>query len=145
MEIKIINEKKNGLFNRNEVLAEVNSDVAPSRGEVLKILSEKLSVPEENIKILGINGSFGSKTFSVEANIYSSKEDKDSLEIKKKKETEAEKKVLEARQKVEDEAKAAAEAEKAEAEKPVEEIKEEVKEEVTQEETKEEVKEEKKE
>lgn len=91
MEMKINEEKKNALFNRKEVKGVVKSDVAPSRPEVLKSLSEKLKAPEENIKIKGIHGSFGSHEFKVKANIYSSKEEKDKIEFKKKKEEELEK------------------------------------------------------
>jgi colicin import membrane protein len=125
MEVKIIKEKQNSLFNRKEILAEIELSVAPSRDEVLKILSNKFSVSEENIKLLGINGSFGSNKFNLKANIYTSKKEKDSIEIKKKKEIEAEKKILEAKKKQEEEKKALEDAKKAEAEKPVEEVKEE--------------------
>lgn len=93
MEIKINEEKENALFGRKEVSASLVADVSPSRAEVLKILSEKFSAPEENIKIKGIHGKFGSRNFEVKANIYSSAEEKNSVEIKKKKESEAEKKM----------------------------------------------------
>lgn len=92
MELKITEEKENALFNRKEIKGFIDSEVVPSRIETSKILSEKFKVPWENIKIKKIVGKFGSKTFSVEANIYSSKQDKDSIELKKKKETESEKK-----------------------------------------------------
>lgn len=91
MDIKITEEKENALFNRKEIKGFINSEVVPSRTETSKILSEKFKVPWENIKIKKIIGKFGSKTFSVEANIYSSKQDKDSIELKKKKEIESEK------------------------------------------------------
>lgn len=110
MEFKLTEEKENGLFGRKEVAGTIEADTTPSREQVLKVLAAKFSVPEENVKIKGIHGKFGSKTFDVQANIYSSVEEKDSVEIKKKKEAEAEKKMAEA-------AKAAAE----EAAKPVEE------------------------
>ena len=86
MELKITEEKENALFNRKEIKGFIDSEVVPSRIETSKILSEKFKVPWENIKIKKIVGKFGSKTFSVEANIYSSKQDKDSIELKKKKE-----------------------------------------------------------
>ncbi len=92
MEFKITEEKENALFNRKEIKGFIDSEVVPSRIETSKILSEKFKVPWENIKIKKIVGKFGSKTFSVEANIYSSKQDKDSIELKKKKEIESEKK-----------------------------------------------------
>lgn len=86
MELKITEEKENALFNRKEIKGFIDSEVVPSRIETSKILSEKFKVPWENIKIKKIIGKFGSKTFSVEANIYSSEQDKDSIELKKKKE-----------------------------------------------------------
>jgi len=95
MELKITEEKENALFNRKEIKGFIDSEVVPSRTETSKILSEKFKVPWENIKIKKIVGKFGSKTFSVEANIYSSKQDKDSIELKKKKEIESEKKAAE--------------------------------------------------
>ena len=95
MELKITEEKENALFNRKEIKGFIDSEVVPSRIETSKILSEKFKIPWENIKIKKIVGKFGSKTFSVEANIYSSKQDKDSIELKKKKEIESEKKATE--------------------------------------------------
>ena len=86
MTLKITEEKENALFNRKEIKGFIDSEIVPSRAETSKILSEKFKVPLENIKIKKIVGKFGSKTFSVEANIYSSKQDKDSIELKKKKE-----------------------------------------------------------
>ncbi len=94
MTLKITEEKENALFNRKEIKGFIDSEIVPSRAETSKILSEKFKVPLENIKIKKIVGKFGSKTFSVEANIYSSKQDKDSIELKKKKE-EPEKKATE--------------------------------------------------
>ena len=95
MELKITEEKENALFNRKEIKGFIDSEIVPSRVETSKILSEKFKIPLENIKIKKIVGKFGSKTFSVEANIYSSKQDKDSIELKKKKEKESEKKAEE--------------------------------------------------
>ena len=96
MKFELTEQKENALFNRKEIKGIAESEVTPSREIVLKLLSEKLSVPEENIKIKGIRGKYGSKIFNIEANIYSSKEEKESIELKKKKEAEAEKKTTEA-------------------------------------------------
>ena len=96
MEIKIIIENQNPLFNRKEIEGEIKAEVAPSRAEVRKILSEKYSVPEETIKIRTIKGAYGSRTFLLVANIYKSKQDKDKVEHVKKKDLEAEKKTAEA-------------------------------------------------
>lgn len=82
---KILEEKENHLFNRKEIKLSVEAEVTPSNSEVEKFISEKLSVPVENIKIKKISGKFGSKTFTIIINIYNSKEDKDRKELKIKK------------------------------------------------------------
>lgn len=134
METKIIAQKENLLFKRKEILIEVTSNTNPTKQEILKILAEKFSVPEENIKLNGIYGNFGTSVFSVYANIYDSIADKDSTEIKTKKEKEAEKKAeadrikseAEEKKKIaEESAKAKEEAEKPAEENKTEEIKEE--------------------
>ncbi|MBU2503944.1 MAG: hypothetical protein KJ879_02735, partial [Nanoarchaeota archaeon] len=89
MELKITTEKENALFGRKEVAGTIESEITPSRVDTLKALSEKFKVLEGNIKIKGINGKFGSKTFQIEANIYSSEEEKDKTELKKKKDAPA--------------------------------------------------------
>jgi len=94
MEFKITEEKENLLFDRKEIKGFIGSEIVPSRAETLKILSKKFKVPLENIKIKKIAGKFGSKIFNITANIYSSEQDKDSIELKKKKET-PEKKAVE--------------------------------------------------
>lgn len=124
MKMKIINETENALFNRKEILAEVESEAVPSNAEVKKILSEKFSVPEDAVKINRIGSKFGSKTFSIEANIYSSKEDLDAVEVKTKKQKDAEKKAAEEKLKSENEKSA---------EESVQEKNEELKEEVNEE------------
>jgi ribosomal protein S24E len=84
MEIKIINENENALFNRKEIFGEIGAEVIPSNIEVAKALAENFSASEEAITIKKIVGKFGSKVFSVDANIYNSKEDKDKAEPSKK-------------------------------------------------------------
>jgi len=96
MEMKNVHEKKNLVFDRKELKANIISEITPSNKDVIEFLSKKLSVPEDGIKINGIYGRFGSKEFRVEANIYKSKEDKVKVERKTKKEVENEKKEAEA-------------------------------------------------
>jgi len=81
---KIIEQKENPLFNRNEVKISVEADVTPSNAEVEKFLSEKFSSSIENIKIKRILGKFGAKVFTIIANIYSSEKHK-KIESKNKK------------------------------------------------------------
>ena len=119
MNLKIIEEKQNPLFKRKEIAIEIRADVAPNYSEVTRLLAEKFSAKEDSIKIKKIAGEFGSNDFVIIANIYPSKEEKDSMEIKTKQELEAEKKV-----EAEKSETARAEAEKQEApnqRKPVEE------------------------
>ena len=101
MENKIIQEKENPLFNRKEVVLEIVSRVSPSNSEVQKLVSEKFSAPEEKIKIKGIYGNFGTHGFTVYANIYKTVKDKETTEIKSKKEREKDKKAFEERAKIE--------------------------------------------
>lgn len=86
MTLKILEEKHNPLFKRKEVKAVIESEITPSRTNILELLSKKFSVSPEHIKIIGIKGSFGVKSFNIEANIYSSEGEKDAVELKKKKE-----------------------------------------------------------
>mgnify|MGYP001586999792 FL=1 len=86
MELKITEEKENHLFNRKEIKGHIESKASPSRVEISELLSKKFSLPAENIKINEIKGKFGTKTFNIKANVYSSKKDKDEIELKKKKE-----------------------------------------------------------
>ncbi|MBU2104804.1 MAG: hypothetical protein KKF67_03455 [Nanoarchaeota archaeon] len=92
MDLKIIIDAENKLFSRREIEGEIHADSAPSRQDVVKIISEKFSVKPEVVKIKTIKGKFGEKIFLIVANIYKSKEEKDKVELKKKKDTEAEKK-----------------------------------------------------
>ncbi len=85
MEIKILEEKKNPLFNRKEIQISLFSEISPNKTEVKKLISEKFSAPEENIEIKKISGKFGSKDFLIIFNVYSSKEDKEKIERKSKK------------------------------------------------------------
>ena len=123
MELKDIKEKKNLVFDRREVEVKITADSAPNNKEVEALLAKKLSVTEDSIKIKGIYGKFGTKEFQVKANVYKSKEDKNKIEKKTKKEIEAEKKTAEEVKKAAAEAKKAAEeaAKAVTEEKPVEE------------------------
>jgi ribosomal protein S24E len=113
MELKNIHETKNLVFDRKEIEAEIHSEITPNNKEVIIFLAKKLSVPEDAIKLNGIYGEFGSKEFKIKANVYKSKEEKNKIERKTKKEVEGEKK----------EAESIKEAKKAEKEKKASEVK----------------------
>jgi len=99
MELKDIHETKNLVFDRKEMEGKILAESAPSNKEAAALLSKKLSVPEDAIKIRGIYGKFGTKEFHVKANVYKSKEDKDKIERKSKREIENQKKESEAAKK----------------------------------------------
>lgn len=90
MEIEITEQKENALFNRKEIKAKIKSESTPSKDEVKKIIAEKLSSPEDGIRIMYIKGKFGVKEFEVSAHVYDSKEQRDATEKMSKKEQEAE-------------------------------------------------------
>lgn len=89
MDLKIISDNENPLFNRREIEGDIHAESSPSREEVTKIISDKFSVNPEVVKIRTIKGKFGEKVFLIVANIYKSKEDLDNTELKKKKDIEA--------------------------------------------------------
>lgn len=84
MKIEIINEKKNPIFNRKEIILEIESEITPSHVEAEKIVYEKFKPAPESVKIKKISGKFGSKNFKISANIYSSKEERENIEAKPK-------------------------------------------------------------
>jgi len=95
MELNIIDETENSLFNRKEITASIKTDSSPQRYDVMQKLAEKYSTDLDNIKIKGIKGNFGSNEYKVEANVYSTKEEKENVEGKKKKDDEIKKKLEE--------------------------------------------------
>ena len=125
MKTKIIDEKKNPLFDRKEVILEVESEITPSHIEAGKIISEKFKTSPEVFKIKKIQGNFGSKVFKISANIYSSKEEKENTEAKSKKEKDAGKNIAEeeSQEASEDLKKSSEESKKAEEKKVAEEKK----------------------
>ena len=97
MEIKIIKEQKNALFDRKEIIAEVHLKYPPKNNEVIQALSEKYSVPSEALRVLKIKGNFGGNNFTITANIYPSEKERNKYEKLTKKEKTAEGKPVEAK------------------------------------------------
>ena len=85
MEFEIIKEKENILFNRKEIQIKLEAQITPSKNEMFEAIAQKFSSQPENISLKGIHGKFGTKEFIVNANIYSSKEDKEKTEPNSKK------------------------------------------------------------
>ena len=86
--LNIVTDKKNLLFNRREIRVSIEADLTPNREEVKKLISEHFSAQIGNIKIKKISGRFGSRIFTIIANIYNSKEDLEKIEsLKREKQT----------------------------------------------------------
>jgi ribosomal protein S24E len=93
MEVKVLEDKENFLFNRKEVKLIAKGEKTPSYDEAAELLSSNFKAEKDNIVVRGVMGKFGRDTFLVSASIYNTKEDKDKFEPKKvedKKEGEAE-------------------------------------------------------
>lgn len=118
MELNITKEDQNPLFPRKEIQGTISAEAIPSKVEVMKALSEKYKVPVKAIRVLDIQGKFGTKEFPLRANVYATPEERDKLEVMSKKESESESKALEAPQEEAPKEEAAPE------EKPAEEAKE---------------------
>ncbi len=121
LELTNIQEKLNPLINRREVRADVEVDITPRRDEAILALSEKLKCSKDSINILRIDSNFGTKIFTIVADIYESKELKENVAVKRKKEIQAGVKLKEEAKKLEEE-KQAEEAVKVAAKKPTEEV-----------------------
>jgi len=80
MELKVISEKINPLFKRKELIFHVKTDISPSKKDVMKTISEKYSAPADTIRVLDIKGRFGTREFTIRANIYPSKKERDTTE-----------------------------------------------------------------
>mgnify|MGYP001573674464 CR=1 FL=1 len=66
---------------------EINSEAVPSRLEVGNLVSERFSTEPKKIKIRKISGKFGSKNFSVDVFVYNSEEQKNKIEIMRKRDS----------------------------------------------------------
>jgi len=82
--MKIVNETRNELLKRKEILFILEEESNPGYGKSKKYLSDKMKVSDENIVIKTLKNNFGNKEFIVEAYIYDSKEDLSKIEPKKK-------------------------------------------------------------
>lgn len=90
--MQIIQNIRNDLLKRNEITALVESEKNPGFDEMKKQVSEQVGKSGGNIEVFNIKGSFGSKEFKINANVYDSKEDLEKNKIKTKKQRKAENK-----------------------------------------------------
>jgi len=87
--IKILNHRENPLFNRKEVEISIEADVTPKISEAEVFIAKEFSSSTDNVKIKKIRGRFGSNNFIINAKIYHTKEDKEEIEPKSRKERKA--------------------------------------------------------
>ena len=79
-------EVHNPLFDRKEIRMKITVDTPPKKDEAIKMIADKFSVPEENIHLEKVEEKFGTKNFTLIADIYNSKEEKENVnKINKKK------------------------------------------------------------
>ena len=83
--MKILQENKNDLLRRKEIIFSVEAGTNPGLEGVKKMLMENTKSAEENIAIKFVKNNFGAHSFIAEAFIYDSKDDKDKIEPKPKK------------------------------------------------------------
>lgn len=88
--LKIIEEKKNDLFKRKEIIAEVHSLKIPSKEEILEMVAKKFSADKNTIVVERVRGKFGVSAFKFFAKVYSSEQEKDKIERKSKKDKKTE-------------------------------------------------------
>jgi len=83
-------EMHNPLTNRKEIELKISdSPVPPSMEAAKKIIAEKFSVPEEHVHINKVAGKFGSKSFTIMANVYGSPSEREKFHLINKKEKKA--------------------------------------------------------
>lgn len=85
MKTQKLTEKFNPLFGRKEVTIEIENALVPSYSELNEILSKEYSADKGSIKIIKVHTRFGVQKFIVQANVYNSKEEKEKIEVKSKK------------------------------------------------------------
>jgi len=71
MEMKIVQDTKNEVLNRREIIAEVTDKKVPSKDEVRKKLSALAEVDAKSLIIQKIDSEFGNPKMRVLANAYS--------------------------------------------------------------------------
>ena len=98
MKSKIISQKRNPSFEREEIIIEVENNVTPSYDEIKKIIGKN----EDLIVVKKVSANFGRYKFMAEAVVYDSVEVKNKIEViprKIRKKIEEERKKKEAEEK----------------------------------------------
>jgi ribosomal protein S24E len=82
MKINIIRQEKNSVFNRQEIIAEVEEKITPKRTEVQEKLAAALNIPKSQVVIIKMDTRFGTNKLTIEARAYDSEETMKSVEAK---------------------------------------------------------------
>ncbi len=77
-------DNKNNLLKRREVKLVIESDSNPGYENSKKLIAKQFKTEEENIAVKNVKSKFGRKTFLIDAFIYDSAKDKESMEPKPK-------------------------------------------------------------
>lgn len=83
-EMNIVDQKKNALLGREEIVLELEHKTTPSYAEIETMIHEKFKTDKGAIAVKGIKGLFGSKHFRIKAFLYDSASEKEKIEPKKK-------------------------------------------------------------
>jgi ribosomal protein S24E len=82
--MKVLRDFRNDLLKRREIKLVVNAGKNPGFAEAAKMFSEKFKVDDATIVVKELKSKFGRDTFLIDAMIYDSVKDKESVEPKKK-------------------------------------------------------------
>lgn len=83
--MEILENKKNNLMHREEIVISLKSEITPSKSEAINLISEKLNKSSEKIVIYKIEGKYGVQDVKIYARIYDDKNFKDKFETISKK------------------------------------------------------------
>ena len=84
--MNILENKKNMLLNREEIVATLQAEITPSKSEIAKAIAVKLKKHEGQIVIEKIEGNFGNHEFIIKAKVYDDVKSKDKYETVTRKE-----------------------------------------------------------
>ena len=82
MELKIISTKENPLFDRKEIVCEIESKTPVKNEEILSSLAGEVKKPTDNVVIKSVKGKFGTNKFVVIGKVYDTKELREEMEGK---------------------------------------------------------------
>lgn len=82
--MKILTDTKNALLKRREIKIVVEASGNPGFEQARKIVVDKCKASEENIVVNNVKGKFGRDTFLIDAFVYDSVKDKETIEPKPK-------------------------------------------------------------